>query len=190
MKNFFATTAFALAIFLLNPTASAKEIEGVNLPGSVTVEGEKLSLNGAGVRSIKLAFVPIKVYVAAFYAPRKLTSPGEVMEFSGPLELTFTFLRDASQSQVDDGWNKQFDFSVTQTYDGFDADRAKFVSLFDPIGKGEPQRVVFVGDETKVYDVDTYKGSVKGREFQRAFLSTFFGSKPVTAKLRDELLGR
>lgn len=168
----------------------AKTVEGVEVPGAVSVDGQSLSLNGTGVRSIKLAFVPFKVYVAAFFAPEALRSDRAVLASDGPLEFQFTFLRSANQGQVDDGWNQQFRFSVTDPYEGLAADQAKFVGMFDPIGKGETQRVVLVGDETKVYDVGTYKGSVKGRDFQKAFLSLFFGSKPASAALKSGLLGQ
>ncbi len=170
-------------------TLSAKSVEGVDVPGSVTVAGTSLKLNGTGVRSIKLAFIPIKVYVAAFFAPSQLGSAGAVMGSEGPLEFHFTFLRSANQGQVDDGWNKQFDFSVTDPYDGFEADRKAFVAMFDPIGKLETQRVVLVGDETKVYDGGSYKGSVEGKDFQQAFLSLFFGPKPAAESLKQGLLG-
>lgn len=49
--------------------AEAKIIEGVEVPAKVTVSGQSLPLNGAGVRTVKLIFIPIKAYVASFYAP-------------------------------------------------------------------------------------------------------------------------
>ncbi len=179
----------AVAVFA-GGSLFARTVEGVDVPESVAVQGKSLSLNGTGVRSVKLAFIPIKVYVAAFFAPEALATADAVMNSEGPLEFQFTFLRSANQGQVDDGWNKQFAFSVTDSYPGFADDQAKFVGLFDPIGEGETQRVVLVGEETMVYDVGTYKGSVKGRNFQKAFLSLFFGSKPAAAALKSGLLGQ
>lgn len=175
---------------LVGGSLVAKTVEGVDVPDSVSVEGKSLALNGTGVRSVKLAFIPIKAYVAAFYAPKPLGSADAVMGSEGPMEFRFIFLRSANQGQVDDGWNKQFGYSVTDRYSGFEADQAKFVALFDPIGKGEAQRVVLVGDETKVFDEASYKGSVQGRDFQKAFLSLFFGSKPASTALKNGLLGQ
>ncbi len=191
MKHLHAIVAIGLGILAINSTfALATEIEGVDLPPTRTVDGQTLSLNGAGVRSIKLAFIPVKVYVAALYAPTRLSSASSVMNSDGPLEMDFTFLRAADQSQVDDGWNKQFDFSTMDRYDGFESDQKAFVALFDPIGKMETQRVVLVGDETRVFQGGASKGSVKGRAFQRAFLNLFFGTKPAAETLKGELLGQ
>lgn len=180
-----------LAVGLLaGGTLGARTVEGVDVPETVSVGGKSLALNGTGVRSVMLAFIPIKAYVAAFYAPDAVGSGEAVMASAGPLEFHFTFLRSANQGQVDGGWNKQFDHSVTDPYAGFAADQARFVGLFDPIGKGETQRVVLVGEETKVYDVGNYKGSVKGREFQKAFLSLFFGPMPASEELKSGLLAK
>lgn len=190
MKNLHAIIGVSLGLLATSLSAQGREIEGVTLAPTKTVDGQSLSLNGAGVRSIKLAFVPIKVYVAALYSPQRLSSASAVMNSDGPLQMDFTFLRAADQGQVDDGWNEQFEFGVTDPYAGFESDRKAFVALFDPIGKMETQRVVLAGDETKVYQGGKLKGSVEGRDFQRAFLSLFFGPKPATETLKSQLLGQ
>lgn len=190
MKNLPALIGCSLGILAMTLPVRGREIEGVNLAPDITVDGKLLSLNGAGVRSINLAFIPVKVYVAAFYSPTRLSSASEVMNATGPLEMDFTFLRAANQGQVDDGWNQQFAFSVTDPYEGFESDRKAFVALFEPIGKLETQRVVLLGHETRVYQGGDLRGSVKGREFQRAFLSLFFGPKPAAEALKNELLAQ
>jgi hypothetical protein len=46
-----------------------------------------------------------------------------------------------------------------------------------------------VGTDTLVYDNETLKGTIPGRNFQKAFLSLWFGSKPIQADLKSALLG-
>ena len=57
-----AGLAVTLCVSLVLPVL-AKEVAGVNVPESTTVEGKTLKLNGAGLRK-KVVF---KVYVAGLY---------------------------------------------------------------------------------------------------------------------------
>jgi hypothetical protein len=49
--------------------------------------------------------------------------------------------------------------------------------------------VQFVGSQTQVYDNGQLKGTILGRDFQKAFLSLWFGSNPVQQDLKAALLG-
>ena len=167
----------------------ALEIEGVQVPAEKSVEGKELKLNGAGVRTVKLAFVPIKAYVASFYAPSPIRNEAEAVASPGPLLFNFTFLQGVGQGQVTEAWNAQFKASVTHSYAGLAEDQKKFVAMFGPLKKGGVEAVEIVGDETRVYDGGTLKGAIKGQDFRKAFLSVWFGSKPVTPSLKEELLG-
>lgn len=178
-----------LALTVLLPPARALTLEGVTVPPQKTVAGQTLSLNGAGVRTVKLAFIPIKAYVAAFYAPAPLRSEQAVLASPGPLQFQFTFLQGVNQGQVTDAWNAQFQASVTAPYAGLKADQAKFVSFFGPLQKGGVETVELVGSDTLVYDNGTLKGTIPGRDFQKAFLSMWFGSNPVMPSLKTALLG-
>jgi hypothetical protein len=170
--------------------APALQIEGVDIPPQVTVSGKMLQLNGAGLRTVVLLVVPIKAYVASFYAPAPLRSAKAVMASPGPLQLNFTFLQGVGQSQVTDAWTAQFKDSVTFTYPGFETDRDKFIRMFGPLKKGGVETVVIDGDDTRVYDGGTLKGTIAGRNFQKAFLSLWFGSNPVMPELKSALLGK
>lgn len=182
--------AFILAgLVALTPLAKAVTLEGVNVPAQMTVAGDNLALNGAGVRTVTLAFIPIKAYVAAFYAPASLTTERAVQASPGPFAFTFTFLQSVSQGQVTDAWNAQFKASATYQYAGLPADQAKFIGMFGPLKKGGVEMVEIVGNETRVYDGGTLKGAIQGRDFQKAFLSMWFGAQPVMPSLKKALLG-
>jgi hypothetical protein len=133
--------------------------------------------------------VPIKIYVAAFYAPEPLRSASAVTASPGPIQFDFTFLRNVGQSDVTRAWSSQFAQSVSYTYPGYERDRDAFIGMFGPLKNGGMERVQFVGTNTLVYDSGTLKGTIAGREFQKSFLSLWFGSKPVAADLKSALLG-
>jgi hypothetical protein len=178
-----------LAILMAPAFAGAVEIQGVKVPPSVQVNGQTLPLNGAGLRTFSLLMVPIKIYVAAFYAPGPLKSEAEVLASPGPMEFSFTFLRAVDASDVAKAWSSQFAASVSHTYAGYEKDRDAFVGMFGALQQGGVQVVRFVGTDTVVFDQGTQKGTIPGRDFQRAFLSMWFGSNPVATDLKTALLG-
>lgn len=191
---FLPSRLFILSLFTLTLTFSispsrAVEIQGVVVPPKVEVAGDALQLNGAGLRTFSLVMVPIRIYVAAFYTPEPLRTASAVTASSGPLQFDFTFLRDVSQSDVSRAWSSQFTQSVSYTYPGYDKDRDAFIGMFGPLKNGGVERVQFIGTNTLVYDSGTLKGTIAGREFQKSFLSLWFGSKPVAPDLKAALLG-
>ncbi len=184
-----ALLTFTLAFTLPISPCNALQIQGVAVPPKVEVAGDTLQLNGAGLRTFSLVMVPIKIYVAAFYAPEPLRSASAVTASPGPFQFDFTFLRDVGQSDVTRAWSSQFAQSVSYTYPGYDRDRDAFIGMFGPLKNGGVERVQFVGTNTLVYDSGTLKGTIAGRDFQKSFLSLWFGSKPVAPDLKAALLG-
>lgn len=186
MKCFLSIAGLLIVVSF---ASGATNIEGVAVAPDTTVQGKKLLLNGAGLRTFKLGPVPLKIYVAAFYAPKPLRNQTEVVKAPGPLQFHFTFLRSVNQDQVTQAWNAQFRESATFTYDGFAADQKKFVGFFGPLQKNGVEVVNFIGGNTQVYDGETLKGTIAGKNFQKAFASMWFGSKPVSPQLKSQLLG-
>jgi hypothetical protein len=182
--------AFALCTTLaLTTVAAAREIEGLQVPECQVVDGVPLALNGAGVRSVKLGPFAIKAYVAALYATSPLRDAAAALDERQPLRLEFTFLRAVSQADVAKAWNAQFKASLAHDYPALAADQAAFVGMFGALQRAGAQSVEMVGEDTRVYEGARLKGVIRGRDFQRAFLGLWFGPKPPTTRLREELLG-
>ena len=186
MKSFFFLVFLNLLCVF---TARAVEIQGVSVPATGNVGGQTLHLNGAGLRTFSLLMVPIKIYVASFYAPVALRNADAAMSSTGPLQFDFTFLRSVSQSDVTKAWTSQFAQSVSYTYPGYTKDRAAFIAMFGTLQSGGVEQVQFVGTNTIVVDQGIPKGKIPGRDFQKSFLSIWFGSNPVSPDLRSALLG-
>jgi hypothetical protein len=178
-----------LVILAAMPLARALEIQGVTVSPTEQVSGQNLPLNGAGLRTFTLLLVPIKIYVAAFYTPVALRSEAQVLASRGPMQFNFTFLRAVGASDVGRAWASQFANSVTYTYPGYEKDRDSFIGMFGSLQSGGVQMVQFVGSDTLIYDQGTWKGTIAGRDFQKAFLSLWFGSTPVAPDLKAALLG-
>ena len=124
-------------------------------------------------------------------APHYISNSGG-FEGNGPLQLDFTFLRYVNQSQVRSAWTQQLNYSVTHTdYERYEADRDHFIQLASegPIENQGTQSVQMVGEETRIIDQGELRGIIYGKDFQRSFLSMWFGSKAVSEDLKSSLLG-
>lgn len=176
----------ALLIVLALPL-QAVEIAGISVTPEKTVSGQTLQLNGAGLRTVFV--VRIKAYVAALYTAKPLRTAEDALAAEGPLRFDFTFLRAVSASKVKEAWEAQFRESLSYSYADLARDQKKFIEGFGALKKGGVQTVVFEKDATLVYEEDVLKTTIPGRPFQLAFLSLWFGSKPVQPSLMKELLG-
>src|SRR5262245_52404787 len=79
-------------LMVCSMAASAADIEGVRIEDPVAATGgQKLVLNGAGVRT-KLAFV--KLYVGALYLPAKKADPEESIKDAGAKRIAMHVLAD------------------------------------------------------------------------------------------------
>ncbi len=171
-------------------SARALEIQGVTLPPTSQVGGETLQLNGAGLRTFSLLMIPIKIYVASLYTPTAIRTDSGIMSSLGPMEFDFTFLRAVNQSDVTKAWESQFAESVSYTYPGYARDRDTFIAMFGPLQNLGVEKVQLLGTNTVIFDQGTKKGTIPGRDFQKSFLSLWFGSNPVATDLKNDLLGR
>jgi hypothetical protein len=103
--------------------------------------------------------------------------------------MDFTFLRSVGKSRVISAWSQQLAHSVSYSYDGYENDRDIFMEMFSsPIAYGGTQTVQIVGDDTVIVNQGVHKGSIPGKEFQRAFLSMWFGERAVGEDLKSGLL--
>lgn len=183
---------FLLRLFLLlglaqNAASISTFLEGIELPEFRHGGGFPLKRNGQGIRS----FWGFKIYVAAMYSLNRFQEGQEVLDCHGecPLHFDFTFLRSVSGKQCRAAWKKQLEQSVSYHYDGYEKDRDDFVEkLSSPITNGGTLSVQIIGDSTMVFHQGVEKGVVSGRDFQKAFLSMWFGDRPVTNDLKAGLL--
>eukprot|EP00977_Amphora_coffeiformis_P029254 scaffold39695_cov206-Amphora_coffeaeformis.AAC.1 len=155
----------------------------------------KMRFNGAGVRSINIFGWDFKVYVAGFYhaGPDLLRSTDDVYEAiqQHPMQFDFTFLRTVPQSKVTEAWERQLDHSVDYHYEQYERDRDAFVSSFGPIShSGTVSVVLHPCGRTILVDQGTPKNVIQSRDFQRSFLSMWFGEKAVHQDLKEGLLSR
>jgi hypothetical protein len=183
-------TLFALmAMFLMVQSVYAREVAGVQVPESVSVQDTELALSGAGIRT-KFMF---KIYVGALYVTNLKDRGAEAaLAQPGPKSVRLHILyKELSTEQLVEAWNAGFEAnlkpaerqSLKPRIDAFDA-------LFPAVKRGDVIRLDFLANgQTEVWINDNRRGVVEGVDFQRAVLAIWFGDKPVDQKLRESMVG-
>jgi len=104
------------------PAQAAVELEGVDLPETVSAYGQKLVLNGAGVR--KRGY--FKADVTALYLPEKRTTPDAIYKLDGVRRIQLNILREFTSSTISRIFLADFKQSATED---------EFKKLIGPIGQ-------------------------------------------------------
>ncbi len=184
------------AAFVLTASASlsafaATDVAGVKFDDTISVAGQQLKLNGAGLRS-KMIF---KVYAAGLYLTEKKTTVPEVLAVPGPRRVSITMLREVGSEE----FGKAF-------MDGLNANTAKeertkilpqvmkFGEVFaqtPALKKGDQLLLEWVPNEgTQCYLNGKKLGELMPDvAFYNAVLRIWLGDKPVDASLKPALLG-
>ena len=189
----FIKPLFAAAlVFLAIGAAGAVEISGVKVEETMDLKGNKLVLNGAGVR-YKAVF---KVYVAGLYLGKKAGTPEEVLAMPGAKHMNVTMLRDIDAGEL----GKLF-------YRGVEDNMPKsdFSKLIPGLMRMSQMFTDYKNLKTgDVFTIDWLPGtgtiiSIKGKpygepfkepEFFNALLRIWLGPNPDDWKLKDALLGK
>ena len=176
----------------LGAAAASIDVAGVKYDDSLDLRGQKLELNGAGVR-YKAVF---KVYAAGLYLGKKVSTVEEVLAQPGPKRISITMLRDIDANEL----GKLFTKGVEEN-----SPRGELAQLIPGLVRmGQmfaDQKQLKTGD---TFYVDWLPGTgsqvvVKGvpqgepiREpaFFNALLRIWLGPAPADWKLKDALLGK
>src|SRR5882762_4808346 len=90
----------ASTLALVTYAAMAVEVGGVKLDDRISLGGQELMLNGAGVRTRAI----FKVYVASLYVPQKTADSAAALA-KGPRRIQLNLLRTLSADQLADALN-------------------------------------------------------------------------------------
>lgn len=179
----------AVLSLLLSAPVPARDIGGVKVPDSLTLQGEKnsLVLNGAGYR--KKFF--IKVYVGALYLAQPMTQAEAVLGAGSARAMLMHFVHEVGTEKLANGWKEGVLANSTA------AEAQNFQPRIDQLNgmmrDMRPNDVLRLempaNGETRVFINDTLRGSVMGADFQRALLRVWLGPEPADASLKRAVLG-
>ncbi|MBK0391572.1 chalcone isomerase family protein [Ramlibacter sp. CrO1] len=183
----------ACALLLAMVAAHAEVVlSGVKYDEALDLKGNKLVLNGAGIR-FKAIF---KVYTAGLYLPKKAGTPEEVLSMPGAKSMRVVMLRDIDSSEL----GKLFARGMEDNME-----RAQFSKLVPGVMRmsqlfsdikglkaGEGFTLDWIPGTGAVVSV---KGVQQGEpfkepEFFNAILRIWLGHAPADWKLKEALLGK
>lgn len=173
-----------LGLLLVGMSAMAapapEKVGGAEMPDSVTVGGEKLILNGAGLRK---KFV-VKVYAGALYLKKKSSDAKAVVAADEAMQIRMHFLYGVRADQLVDAWNEGFTQSLGKNKGDMQAKIDSFNAMFtEKTKKGDTYDVIYTpGKGTEVLFNGTSVGLVEGLEFKKAVFAIWLGPKVTELK--------
>jgi hypothetical protein len=182
-----AILGFALC---LRTPALAAEVSGVTLADKVSVGGQALVLNGAGI----LTLFFFEIYVGSLYLPQKVGDLAGVLARS-PRRIQMNLLRDMTSDQLVGALvgglaanNSPDEIAAVKT--GTDQ-LVRILTAFKDVDVKATDVLTmdFVDGATKVALNGEARGVIPGAEFNRALTRIWLGDKPAGRSLKKAMLG-
>jgi len=179
---------FALTAALAAGVAQGKECKGVTFPDTAQVEGATLTLNGLGLRQATM--FKVNVYVAALYVAKTSNDPNAILGSTAPRELILQFVRDVGAADIAKGWEEGFAKNAKGELPALKDRIAMLEGWMADMKTGQRMTFVFTpGTGVQVNVNGAVKGTIKGDDFAKAFLSIWLGADPPNPEIKTGLLG-
>lgn len=169
---------FCLGVFFFLPL-HAKTIYETEISDSLKCGSTNLPFQSAGLRTA--TFLNIRVYVVAIYAAKKTMT-------ERPVCFEITYLRDVSDEDADKAWAYQFKESSEKVYPELDNHVKKLQDFFGDIKGARKHLFALLPNETQFWENGVLKGTIAGEDFQKNFLTIWFGKNPPTKEVQEQLL--
>lgn len=173
-------------------TRAAVELAGAKFDNEITLAGQRLQLNGAGIR-FKAIF---RVYAAGLYLAQKASTPAAVFAAAGPKRLHIVMLRDIDANEL----GKLFTQGMEKNASREDFVKSipgtiKMGEIFAAkkrLAAGESFQVDWIPGQGTVILVNGKPAAepIKEPEFYTTLMKIWLGQHPADANLKDALLGK
>lgn len=184
-KAFFLIFAVA---FIATAPAQTKAA-GATIPNTVSFEGEKLFLNGVGVREKFW----MDMYAGALYLQDKSSNANTIMNSNEPMAIKIHIVSKLITSdKMVDAVNEGFENSTNGNKASMAADINKFKGFFEEeINKDDVFDIVYLPARgVVVHKNGNELGNIKGQEFKKALFGIWLSNKPADKKLKEGMLGK
>jgi hypothetical protein len=185
------TTLLALAL-PFSVSAQTMDAGGAKFETTTEVAGQKLVLNGVGVR-YRAVF---KVYGAGIYLKAKSDTADGVIKMDGAKRVMLKLLRDVDGKDLGKAFTDGMEKNLVpeeraRTINGI----FKFGQIFQDVKRASSGTAIHVDWVPNTGAVVYFDGkqvgeTIKEPEFYNALLRIWLGEKPADDKLKDQLLGK
>jgi len=176
-----------LFLFTFSWNAYAVDVAGVNVPSDVEISGEKLQLNGYGIRK---KFVFVKVYVGSLFTGQKATTTANVMTLPGNKLIRMDFLyKKVEKKKIIDAFAEGFEKNSPELV-ATPAAR-QFLGLFtnDFIAGDQVDLIMTTDGTVSASHNGKALGTVKSADLVKAVLLIYLGDYPADADMKAGMLG-
>jgi hypothetical protein len=160
-------------------------------PNEVTLAGQKLSINGYGMR-FRFGF---RVYAAALYTPSKMTKNEDVIKPTVAKRLHLVAQRDVKSDDFGRLFSRGMeDNSTKEVFSRLIPGVLRMGAIFADAKQFAKGDVIIVDNVPGTGLVISFRGKQQGEpikepEFAENFFKIWFGAKPADEQLRKALLG-
>ncbi|CAM4011177.1 MULTISPECIES: chalcone isomerase family protein [Flavobacterium] len=185
MKKLYLLLTFL--ILQINMTTAQNKVSGVSVYETLSFDGNKLVLNGAGVKEKMW----IDLYVASLYLPSKSTNADEIINSSEPAIIKINIVSslvstDKMIELMEEGFVNATNGNITSIKTKID----KFLTVFrDDLKEKDEFMIVFnpkIG--ITVFKNGVKKGTIEGMDFKKALFGVWLCIKPADEKLKRAML--
>jgi hypothetical protein len=192
-RQSFLVSALALAGASLMPSLAwaQSKLADVVFPSEVTMGGQRLLLNGYGMR-FRFGF---RVYAAALYTPTKLTKNEDVIKPTVPKRLQLVAQRDVKSDDLGRLFSRGMEENMTkEEFSKIINGVLRMSNIFAEAKQFAKGDVIIVDASPSAGLTINFRGKPQGEpikepEFSENFFKIWFGKKPVDEALRKALLG-
>ncbi len=174
---------------LLAGTAQANVSAGdASFAERVEVDGETLTLAGAGVIKYRIIFT---VYGAALYVPNG-TAPESVLSAQTPKRLDIEYFYEITPQQIMEGANTILDRQLDpEERQAVDERLRRFQGWFEAVGSGDRYTMIYrPGEGTTLLFNGQEKGTVEGADFAAAYFGIWLAEDSLSDRLKNDLTAR
>lgn len=163
-----------------------KSIKGVDFPVEKTVDGQKLVLNGLGLRK---AFFTVKVYVGALYLSEKSTEVSAIVKNPNVKKVEMQFLMGVPRNKLTDAWREALYNQCPKDCSNVKEGTAKMNSYMTSVVKGDRFEYTIYPDKVLVSIKGEEKPAIIGKDFAEAMIKIYVGNKAIDSGLAKGLRG-
>lgn len=166
--------------------AHAAELDGVQMPDTLQVDGKTLHLNGFGLRTYSI--LGIHIYVAGLYLEHLNTDPEQILQSPETKLLRVRFQRSVSAEDARKAWREGLANNCQAPCHVDPDDLERFLAEVPAMQNGDDFSLLFTRNGATVTVNGQQIGTISNRQFAEAMLATFLGPRPASPKLKQQLL--
>ena len=178
--------ALSLCALLAVTPARAARLDGIRMPRIIQFNGERLFLNGLGLRTYSI--FDIHIYVAALYLTHGSRSAEEILQSPETKLLTLQFEHDVSADAARKAWRDGLRNNCQAPCQLAPADINTFLTEIPAVRAGDSYSFYFTNGGVSIIVDGKQLGRIEQPQFAGAMLGMFLGPAPASPELKAELL--